>query len=127
MSERAWRFVQGGYLLVALYLESHEAMMGFLALVLFEGITNLRVPKLVNFLIYKQSFAEQANNNPNFKLAFEAERLMRLSLFVILYLSYFEFYSFAWFFPWFMASMLILAAVSKVCPMVMFYRFLGFR
>ena len=127
MSERVWRFVQGSYLLTAMAIESDLAVMVFLGVTLFEGLTNLRIPKLYNKFVKGVSTSQQAGINQHARIPFEAEQLMRLTAFTLMYFSYFQFPEITWFFPWFFGVMLVLAGISKVCPMVLMFRFVGFR
>lgn len=129
MSERWWRFVQGGFLLLIMSLGWELGMMIFIGLALFEGLTNWRVPKLVNAIVKGVSLSSQVDGSvsPSAHLPLEAEQVMRLAMAVMLFLSYFRFPDIAWFFPWFLGVMLLLAGISRICPMVMFFRFVGFR
>ena len=99
----------------------------FLFVALFEGITNLRIPKLYNKVVKGIALSQQTGINQDARIPFDAEQVMRLTLTLLLYLSYFQFPEITWFFPWFLGVMLVLAGISKVCPMVMMFRFVGFR
>ena len=50
MSERYFRIVLGAWLIGALVLNSTPMVLALLALLLFEGVTNLRVPRLLGQL-----------------------------------------------------------------------------
>jgi hypothetical protein len=45
----------------------------------------------------------------------------------MLVVSYVVYRDQAWFFPWFIGSMLLLAGITNICPMVMALRWSGFR
>lgn len=126
MSERNFRFIQGVYLLIALYLKLDMMIYIFIGVFLFEAITNFRVPTMVSRLRYG---AKTTNSNmpSSSKFHFEAERMLRLTVVTFLVVSYILYPQQLWFVPWFVATMLLLAGISSICPMVMFYRALGFR
>ena len=125
MSERAFRLIQGVYILIALYFELDMMLYVYIGIIAFEGIFNLRVPVLVSHLRYGLGKVDILSSSGEYK--FEAERMLRLVvtfLFVITFILYPEP---TWFFPWFIGVMLFLAGLTKICPMVMFFRYLGFR
>ena len=126
MSERSFRFIQGIYLLIALYYKVDMMIYVFIGVFLFEALTNWRVPMIVSRL---RSGAKAGNNQSTSgaKFNFEAERMLRLTVVTLLVVSYILFSHQLWFLPWFIAVMLLLAGISSICPMVMFYRALGFR
>ena len=126
MSERSYRVIQGIYLLLALYFDLNEMIYGFIALFAFEGITNWRLPIVVNRFILGQK-TEAITEKHGHRFTFEAERMLRLSVSILLFLTIVIFPEQMWFFPWFIAVMLFLAGITKICPMVMFFQYLGFR
>ena len=126
MSERSFRFLTGVYLLIALYYKLDMMIYVFLGLFLFEALTNWRVPTIASRLRYGAKAGNSKGTN-SAKFNFEAERMLRLTVVAFLVVSYILFPQQLWFFPWFVAVMLLLAGISSICPMVMFYRALGFR
>ena len=127
MSERVFRLIQGLYLLVVLYFDWQLALYVYLGIIAFEGITNWRIPVLVNKACYAGASASPVVSPEDKKYAFEAERLMRLTVLLLLALTVIAFPEAGWFFPWFIGAMLLMAGISNICPMVMFFRSLGFR
>ena len=126
MSERTFRLIQGLYILTGLYLEIDLMMYIYMGVIAFEGLTNLRVPILVSRIRYGRAMVAEDPTSPECKFGFEAERMLRVVVFILMVLTYVVF-PVAWFFPWFIGVMLLMAGITNICPMVMFMRFLGFR
>jgi len=126
MSERTFRLVQGVYLLVSLYLGWDTAVLALIALYTFEGLTNLRIPALVSRVRYGAGGAA-ALANPSCRFSVEAERLQRLLMAVFLYFTFVLYPQAAWFGPWFLGCLLLMAGVTNICPAVFFLRWVGFR
>jgi hypothetical protein len=130
MSERIFRIILGAILLVALYFDLRQVIYGFIIVLLFEGITNWRVPLLVSRL---QGAPSGVNSDcalsprNRARIDFEAERALRLGVAAFLIVSYLIFSKVLWFFPWFIGFALFGAGLSGICPMVMGFRWLGFR
>ena len=134
MSERVFRLIFGTALWIVLLLcavyQRVEFMYGFISLLLFEGITNLRIPILISRWRYGKDYKSEANaTSPasTFLGLFEAERALRFIIAALLIFSYFIFNDYFLFFSWFIAGMLIVAGISSICPMVMFLRWVGFK
>ena len=130
MSERFFRLIQGIYLLTALYFGQDLMIYIFMGVFLFEAATNWRVPTMVSRLRYgakSRANAEMSTIHIKTHYSFEAERMLRLTVAFLLTLTFIMFPEPMWFFPWFIAIMLLSAGITNICPMVMFYRYLGFR
>jgi len=140
MSERSYRLIQGIYILLALYFELNVLIAAYMVVIVFEGLTNWRIPLLVSRLRYGNlavahnagvlnATAMHANlpESQPCRFDFEAERLLRLVVFVLLIFTVLIFPELGWFFPWFIGAMLFMAGVTNICPMVMLFRYLGFR
>lgn len=127
MSERTFRFIQGLYILAALYLENDIMMYVYLGVIGFEAITNLRVPVLVSRLRYGRGMVDETSEPMACKFNFEAERMLRVVVLLLMIFTFVLFPDITWFFPWFIGVMLLMAGITNICPMVMFMRFLGFR
>jgi hypothetical protein len=127
MSERLFRIILGFSLLVFLAVDIPELVYAYIGMLLFEGITNWRIPILVSKVRYGDKYAEAVNACSGMKLKFEAERMLRLLVAVFLVLSYVLFNEMLWFFPWFIGVMLSLAGLTNICPMVMALRWAGFK
>lgn len=130
MTERVYRLIIGLSLLGILYLNSRPAMYGLIALMIFEAITNWRIPLLVSRL--RSSTTETHNqvasaHSCEYKFSFEAERALRLVFSGVLLLTYVIFSQQLWLFPWFAAFALAVAGLSGICPMLLFLEKLGFK
>jgi hypothetical protein len=147
MTERTFRIFLGASLFILLYvsalMDRADLILYYIALLFIEGITNQRLPKLISSRKYKidyndskpfsQSQKERVVDNRDFKknnnylIPFEAERAMRIVVAFLLAIPFMLSNGFVWIIPWFVASMLLLAGVTNICPMVMFFRWLGFK
>ncbi|WP_198263939.1 YgaP family membrane protein [sulfur-oxidizing endosymbiont of Gigantopelta aegis] len=143
MTERTFRIFLGAGLFLLLYVTASNdythLLPYYIALLIFEGVTNWRVPKILTWLDKrsKQNTLEMKTVSGSEKsvleqkklgnIPFEAERAMRLVIALILITPLFFSMEELWIIPWFVASMLLLAGVTNICPMVMFFRWLGFR
>ena len=129
MTERTLRIIIGLLILVALYFELPELMIGLIVFMLFEGITNWRLPILLRKLQGEGNFQLSQFSDPEQKSKFsiEAERVMRFAAAALLVITYFIFNEQLWFFPWFMGFAFLGAGISGVCPMLIGFKSLGFR
>jgi len=137
MTERTFRIFLGTGLFLLLYISAingnTELILYYIALLVFEGVTNWRLPRILTALNNKNSndlddahiAAQQTSSS--FQIPFEAERVMRLVLALVLVLPIFFTVEMFWIIPWFVASMLLLAGVTNICPMVMLFRRMGFK
>jgi len=125
MSERSFRLIQGLYILIALYFGWDMLLYAYIALLGFEGLTNWRIPLLITRLRYGK--AAVSRDAVPAKFHFEAERALRLVVFTMLVFTVLVFPEPAWFFPWFIGAMLLMAGITNICPMVIMFRSLGLR
>lgn len=139
MTERTFRVFLGAGLFFLLYLSAlngrTDLLMYYIALLVFEGITNWRIPGIVTAIKHKMTYNKPVFYNRSlvsdpdhhFSIPFEAERAMRLVVALFLLAPGYFSLDFLWILPWFVASMLLLAGVTNICPMVMFFRWMGFK
>ena len=134
MSERTFRLVLGALLWVALISSAlYETMMPIYVLVgllLFEGITNWRIPIIITRIKYGKDYKNHLDSpacGASWLGKFEAERMLRFIVVVFVLGSFFVVPDIIWFMPWFVAGMLLLAGITNICPMVMFLRWAGLR
>ena len=81
MTERVYRFIVGLSLLGILYFNLRPVMYGLIVLMVFEAITNWRIPLQVSRLRYSIAETDHQASNGHFcgyKFSFEAERALRL-------------------------------------------------
>lgn len=125
MTERNFRLVIGAWLVLALLLALPVAIHALMAVLLFEGITNFRLPGLVARL--RGLPATPASETGGCRIPFEAERALRLLIVAFLALALFVLPQHLWWLPWFIGFALIGAGLSGICPMVQALRWVGMR
>ena len=126
MTERRYRLLIGIWLVLALVLEWSAAIYGLMGLLLFEGLTNLRIPMLLT-RFYPQVLPAVGESDHQCVISFEAERALRLLIVVFLALALSILPAMLWWMPWFIGFALIGAGLSGVCPMVLALRWVGMR
>lgn len=132
LSERFYRLIVGGLLLALLYFELAGVISILISVLLWEGITNFRIPLILSGirLARNGSFGDSSELSPGAyltRIAFDAERAWRLTVAGILVLSVFVFNEQLWFFPWFMGFAIFGAGLSGVCPGLISLKLIGFR
>ena len=129
MSERTFRLILGATLLLLIYIDYTPLYYGYIGLLLFEGITNWRIPKLINRLRFGQDHIPGRPETccEDAKLGFEAERAMRIVFAALLVPAIFVLPKELWFINWLIASFLTLAGLVNFCPTVLTLRLLGFK
>ena len=127
MSERHFRIVLGVWLILGLYLNIIEIVYALIGLLLFEGLTNQRIPKLVYKLRSTADHPQPQQPGTNSRFTFEAERVLRFLIALFVLLPMFQGLEIIWWLPWFVGFALIGAGLSGICPMVMTLKRIGFR
>ena len=130
MSNRVYRLFVGLILLTGLYFDLPILIYGLIAVLLFEGITNLRIPLLVSKIRYNNpGDMTEGTLGLQFKqrFNFDAERSWRLLLGSVLIVVYVIYFDHVWYLAWFMAFAILGAGLSGVCPLFISLKWLGFR
>lgn len=131
MSERFYLFLVGLYILCALYMEIDMMIYGLSVLLVFEGLTNLRLTTSLQTLRKITYETGLVAFNTKLRFDFDGLRAWRMLVAVVLTSSYVSLHQFnvevLWFFPWFMGFAIMGAGVSSMCPMLMALRWVGFR
>lgn len=133
MSERQFRLIMGATLWLVLissaYYETMYPLFAFAGFLLFEGITNLRLTRIINKIRYGKSNIDTEDSDCNIKWfnKIESERVLRFIVSCFVLVPFYVIPDIIWFIPWFVASMLILAGITNICPMVMFLKWSGLR
>ena len=130
MSNRVYRLFVGLILLAGLYFGLPTLIYGLIGVLLFEGITNLRIPILVSkFRHHNEGDRSEGTLGLNFKqrFNFDAERSWRLLLGSVLIIVYVIFFDQVWYLAWFMGFAIFGAGLSGVCPLFISLKWLGFR
>lgn len=132
MTERSFRIILGGLLLAALYFDLAFLVWGIIGILLFQGITNWRIPVLVSRLRYGPGIhlyrccAGTPGGAPT-RIHFESERALCLVVAMILIPTFGPWTTQLWIVPWFIGFALFGAGLSGLCPMVLALKRLGFR
>lgn len=126
MSNNLYRGILGAILLISLYFNFEVSIYVAFSIVTLEGLTNWRVPMLVNRI---RNIPEDTSHlQANTRFSFESERAFRLLLGVLVLITYYYGEgNMLWFFPWFMGFAILGAGVSGLCPGVALVKWLGFR
>jgi hypothetical protein len=130
MPERIYRLIVGLTVLAILYFNSTMAMYALIAVMVFEAVTNWRIPLLVSRLRQKKSVGNNhasSSHTGGSRFRFEAERALRLMFSMVLVVTYLVFNEQLWLIPWFAGFALVVAGLSGICPMLLFFEKLGFR
>lgn len=129
MTETEYRLIMGSLLIILLYISNPVLISAYIMILFFEGITNLRLVYLVNFLLKKPAVSSQdlSTLNKNSRFSFDSERALRIIIGIFLICSYFIFPEALWFFPWLIGFMLFASGVTNLCPMNILLKLSGFR
>jgi len=132
MSERVNRFILGFSLIAFLFLEWSFGVYAIIGILIFEGITNLRMPILVSKLRYSvgqttDGLTLNFDENDNCKFTYEAERLLRFTVATTISLGFIFFEELLWFLPWFVGLNLLLAGITGTCALLILLKKLGFK
>ncbi|MCW8875034.1 MAG: hypothetical protein OQK27_04700, partial [Gammaproteobacteria bacterium] len=100
MSDRLYRLLLGLTLLISLYFDLHQVLLAVIGLQLLEGISNFRIPLLINRA--RGTSGTDTYVNPDALIPFDAERAWRLTVAICLILSLLVFPEQLWWFAWFM-------------------------
>ncbi len=124
MTDRLYRLIYGSIMLVALYFNISVLIYFLIGLMILEGVTNWRVPLLVNKL---RGISPRVDVNAGSKcrIPIEAERIWRLMIGLTFLLTYVFFAEPLWFVPWFLAFVIFGAGASDVCPGLIAMRKVG--
>jgi hypothetical protein len=99
MTNRTYRLLLGIAILLILYFDLTLAMYGLIGVLFIEGLTNWRIPLLVNRILQRP--AEQREPRAN-KWPPQAEQAWRLLIGAMLLLTAVVFKDVVWFMPWFL-------------------------
>jgi hypothetical protein len=127
MSERYFRIIVGLWLITGLFLGLMEVIYALTAVLLFEGVTNQRVPALVSRLRYGRDWSNPELSSQESRFSFEAERALRFIVVVFVIVSQQPGFEILWWLPWFLGFAFIGAGLSGICPMVMALRYVGLK
>jgi len=130
MSEHVYRLLVGSLMLILLYTENYIVAYVVIAMALFEGITNQRLNLVVTRLRKKMGADVSKFIKPpreNYKFAFDAERAQRLFVGILFALLLFAAPKELWILTWFFAFGMLISGIIMFCPVIAFFRAIGFR
>ena len=115
MTDRIYRLALGTIMLISLYFNFNYLIYALIAMMLLEGISNWRIPLIINKLRGVTSKVD-INSNSNCRVSVEAERIWRLFIGITFSVSFVLLPSHLWIVPWFLAFVIFGAGASDVCP-----------
>jgi hypothetical protein len=130
MSEHTYRLLVGSLLLTLLYTEFYIVAYVVVAMTLVEGLTNQRLNLVVTRLRKKPGTDVSAYDNPprgKSRIAFDAERAQRLFIAVTFTTLFFAAPKELWILNWFFAFGMLISGIVMFCPVIAFFRAIGFR
>lgn len=131
MTDRHFRLLLGMVLLLLLYLDTYTGIGLLIGFLVFEGLTNWRLPLLTRRLLHNGAgdacSIQTLEVAAPVRIPFEAERALRLMIALFLWLSVYQFPEQLWWMAWFVAFAVLGAGISGVCPMLTSLRMIGFR
>ena len=113
-------------MLISLYFELKYLVHLLIALMIFEGITNWRIPLLIKRLRGIPAGVD-INSKSNCRINVDAERIWRLFIGITFLVSYVFFPDQLWIVPWFLAFVIFGAGASDVCPGLLAIKKIGFK
>ena len=126
MTERSFRIILGGLLLIGLYFDLAALVWGVIGIQAIQGITNWRILALVSRL-HSGPRPQTSPCCTSSRFGLEAERVLSLVVALILIPSYGPWNPQLWIVPWFIGFALLGAGLSGLCPMVIGLKRLGLR
>ena len=132
MSERIFRLIIGSAILLASFFQLNYALWGISAYLAFEGVTGLRATLLISRFRYGEQYMDKMAMHLGAELKtarinFAAERLLRIVVASIIFVTTYWFQELLWFVPYFVGIMLFAAGLSNICPMFLVFRWVGFK
>ncbi|HEX8980605.1 MAG TPA: hypothetical protein VF811_12910 [Parasulfuritortus sp.] len=121
VTDRIYRVMLGAGILAIEYFNLTPLLYVMIATLVFEGLTNIRLPFIANRLLgIKVAY-------PGFSFPPESEQAWRLVMAIALTLSGVVFVKQAWFVPWFLGFVILGAGISEICPGLILLRASGCR
>ncbi len=123
-----YRGLLGGLILIFLYFDLPNMIYALIGMLFFEGLTNLRIPILINRLMGRSDVnGELQLAGTGARLSMDSERVWRLVVGTMLLITFGILYQYLWFIPWFMGFAILGAGISGVCPVLFAIQWSGFR
>ena len=131
MSDRAYLFAVGMYVLCALYLGVDMMIYALVGIMFFEGVTGATITGLSQKArnVVLDAGLLRYDTVPRFN--FDALRALRIFFALAMTTAYTAVHEYQveviWFLPWFFGFALVGAGVSSVCPVFLGMKWLGFK
>ena len=131
MAERMYLLLVGVYILAALYLENNYMIYGLAIFLVFEGISGIRLTRLVQKMRRVSLSHGMVDFNSKARFAIDGLSAWRvfaaLTLVSVNVLLHEYGIDVLWFFPWFMGFAILGAGASGFCPVFLGLRWAGFK
>jgi len=131
MTERMFLLLVGIYILVALYLENNYLIYGIAAFLVFEGVSGIRLTRLIQKARHVSLSNGMVDFNSNVRYAIDGLSAWRVFVAITLVSVYVLLHEYGidvlWFFPWFMGFAILGAGASGICPVFLGLRWAGFK
>ena len=131
MTERMFLLLVGIYILVALYLENNYLIYGIAAYLVFEGVSGIRLTRLIQKARHVSLSNGMVDFNSNVRYAIDGLSAWRVFVAITLVSVYVLLHEYGidvlWFFPWFMGFAILGAGASGICPVFLGLRWAGFK
>lgn len=123
MSDRLFRLIFGLILLVALYFKLKIVVLAAIGLLVFEGLTNRLLLKLLGRISHSEFGPKDMSiRTPDPKFSFGAEQGLRLIMASVIAVGV-VYQEMAWFLPWLVGFALVAAGVSGICPVYLLLKY----
>ena len=130
MSEHMYRLIVGTLLLLLLYTEYYIVGYFVITIALIEGLTNQRLNLVITRFRRKFGADMSKYEKPprqNYRIPFDAERAQRLFIAVVFAALFFAAPEELWILNWLFAFGMLISGIVMFCPIIAFFRVIGFR
>lgn len=130
MSEHTYRLLMGILLLIILYTDTNIFSYTIIGIILFEGLTNLRINLLVTRLRNKLGAQLTDVDGPpreSYRINFEAERAQRIVVAVSFAALFLYSPKELWMLNWMFAFGMLISGIVMFCPIIALFKAVGFK
>ena len=130
MTEHTYRLVMGILLLIILYTDTNVFSYTIIGIIMFEGLTNLRLNLLVTRLRNRFGANLTEMDGPpreNYRVNFEAERAQRIVVAVSFAALFFYSPDELWMINWMFAFGMLISGIVMFCPIIALFKAVGFK
>lgn len=131
MSERTYIFLIGLVTIVGLYFESSYVIFGLSGLLVFEGLTDIRVTEIVHRIVHKPELVDMHVPSIKNRFSLSAVRAWHIMIGVTLGASYYFGFikgmDYLWYLCWVLGVVALSAGVTSLCPLYAVLVWMGFK